>query len=120
VIGWFSGSESFLAAPLFAATAWYESRFFQNPNHRIIRVLFLDVPGFKMRLREKLWNWYKGEFVPYENDPSSALVFFGDTYNRRWSATALQVLVKFWENHWQWIIGTGIAVCGLAITFRRH
>jgi hypothetical protein len=45
----------------------------------------LEQPGVAkvgMRIRE----WYAGEYVVYENDPNSALVFIGGDYRRHWTA----------------------------------
>lgn len=52
----------------------------------------------------RLRNWYDGEAVVYEPP------LIGFTMRRHWTASAARVLVEFWQRHWQWIIGTGIAI----------
>ena len=76
--------------------------------------------GSDMTLRKLIENWYEGEFIPYENDPYDSVVIIGGTYKRHWTARIARTLVKFWLNHWQWIIGTAIAICGLAIALARQ
>jgi hypothetical protein len=73
-----------------------------------------------MSMRDVIENWYEGEFVPYENDSNDAVVFIGGTYKRHWTAKVVRTLMRFWLNHWQWTIGTALAICGLAIALTRH
>jgi hypothetical protein len=73
-----------------------------------------------MSLQGKITKWYEGEFIPHKNDPYDSVFVFGGTYKRHWTANVAQMAVKFWINHWQWTIGTVLAVCGLAIGLTRH
>lgn len=58
-------------------------------------------------------RWYQGKFVPHENEPNSPVVFLGWNYERHWTAKTARVLVEFYLAHWQWLIGTVIAVLSL-------
>lgn len=73
-----------------------------------------------MSLRERIDKWYQGEFIPHEGDPYDSVIIIGGKYQRHWTANAARVLVRFWLNHWQWAIGTMLAICGLAIAVTRH
>jgi hypothetical protein len=73
-----------------------------------------------MSLREIIENWYEGEFVPFQNEPNDPVFIMGGRYRRHWTAQAARVLVKFWQNHWQWTVGTMLAICGLAVALTRH
>ena len=73
-----------------------------------------------MSLIDRIEKWYEGEFVPHENEPHVAIVIIGGTYKRHWTAKTVRTVLRFWLNHWQWTIGTLLAVCGLAIALVRH
>ncbi len=73
-----------------------------------------------MMLREKIRKWYEGQFIPHDNDPYTSVVLIGGTYQHHWTASVVRTLLKFWLDHWQWIIGTTLAVCGLIIAVFRH
>ena len=73
-----------------------------------------------MPLKEMIENWYEGRFVPYENSPKDPLVIIGGKYKRHWSAGVARVLVTFWLSHWQWTIGTALAIVGLAVAMTRR
>ncbi|MDP9559948.1 UNVERIFIED_ORG: hypothetical protein J2740_001118 [Rhizobium nepotum] len=64
-------------------------------------------------LKEILADWYQGKYVPYENDPRSSVFIVGGGYERHWTALAARKLVEFWFTHWQWTIGTVLALVGL-------
>lgn len=68
-----------------------------------------------MTFRDGLRDWYDGKFMPYENNPDDPVVFIGGAYERHWTANVTRALTKFWLNHWQWTIGTFLAICGMAI-----
>jgi hypothetical protein len=63
----------------------------------------------------KIRKWYQGEVIPYENEPGSHVVIIGWDEKRHWTAEVAHTLVKFWFAHWQWTIGTALAVVGLLI-----
>jgi len=73
-----------------------------------------------MSLRGRIENWYEGEFVHYEDDPHDSVVVIGGIYKRHWTSSVARMLARFWINHWQWTIGTVLAICGLAIALTRH
>lgn len=71
-------------------------------------------------MRNRLKDWYEGEFVPWEKDPNSPLVVIGGgDYRRSLSARVLRTGVEFYSKHWQWCIGTTIAVIAITIQFMR-
>jgi hypothetical protein len=73
-----------------------------------------------MSLRKKIEKWYEGEFIPYRNNPYDSVVIMGGRYKRHWTASVARLAVQFWVNHWQWTIGTVLAICGLGIALTRH
>ena len=68
----------------------------------------------------KIRKWYNGEFIAYENNPNSLVFFVGGYQKRHWASRAAHVVVDFWMKHWQWSIGTSLAVCGLLIAVNRY
>jgi hypothetical protein len=77
-------------------------------------LMFAEKDG-QGRMWQRFLQWYDGEFV--ENDPASPLKFIASRRPSR-AARGLRVLVKFYLNHWKWIIGFLIAVLGLATQHR--
>jgi hypothetical protein len=73
-----------------------------------------------MNVRGKIRVWYEGTFVPYENDPDDLVVFIGGAYRRHWTAKIARAITQFWLDHWQWAIGTVLAICGMAIALLKH
>ena len=67
-------------------------------------------------VKHRIEDWYYGPLLP--NDPSSALVFINH-HNPHWTARIAQALVSFWLAHWQWTIGTAVAISGLWIALNR-
>ena len=64
-------------------------------------------------------SWYDGRPISHDDPPRSSVVLIGFAYRRHWTAAVARSLVSFWLRHWQWIIGTVIAVAGLlAVTAR--
>jgi hypothetical protein len=59
-----------------------------------------------------LGRWYEGKLVPTENQPKSTTLRILH-YERHWTAEVARVLVKFYLNNWQWVIGTVIGVVSL-------
>jgi hypothetical protein len=65
-----------------------------------------------MRIRQRLARWYRGRYVP--PPPSSRhVVFLTGHHEPSAPARFLRALVGFWLAHWQWIIGTALAVAAL-------
>jgi hypothetical protein len=64
-------------------------------------------------------KWYEGRYVPHKNDPSSPLVFVGGNYERHWTAQAARIVVRFWMEHWKYIITTSIAAAALLIAYSK-
>jgi|TARA_R110001592_G_scaffold119690_1_gene323029 hypothetical protein len=72
-----------------------------------------------MDLRNKIKEWYRGEYIPPpENDPNSGLVFISPGHYRKPPlAKVIEVSSKFFMAHWQWVIGTTIALVALYLQF---
>ena len=68
------------------------------------------------RIRERISKWYYGRWEPFE------LPVIGGAYQPHWTARIAQAVANFWLKHWQWIIGTCIALVGLvvAVTALKH
>lgn len=88
--------------------------------HLVINWLPLEDKHGKEKMR-RLWGrlsaWYQGEWIPYENEPGSSVVFIGGFQRRPRLALAIETVFKFWGEHWKWLIGIAIAIA--AIVFRR-
>ena len=56
-------------------------------------------------MRRKVIDWYRGKFIPHENDPDNGIVFFGGFYKRHWTSRAVHVLVEFYLREWKWVLG---------------
>lgn len=71
-----------------------------------------------MVLVEWLREWYRGRYVPPRlNDPNSSIVVLSPgRYEQPVLAKCLGALARFWLAHWQWIIGTFLAIIGLFLT----
>lgn len=65
-----------------------------------------------MSLIERIKEWYRGPYVPpAPNDPNSPMVFLSLGHHEQPPlAKLLGVICRFYLAHWQWIIGTLIAV----------
>lgn len=68
-------------------------------------------------LMKRVEDWYEGQYVPYENDPRSSVIIVGGYYERHWTALVVRKIVEFWFAHWQWTIGTALALLGLFLAF---
>jgi hypothetical protein len=64
-------------------------------------------------LPSRIRKWYEGEFIPYENESDSHIVFIGGWQRRHWTAEVARVIVAFYGRHWQWVWSTIIAVGSL-------
>lgn len=68
---------------------------------------------------ERVRSWWKGEFVPYENDPDSPIIVIGGFTHRHWTSRVARAVVGFLGREWKWVIGTLIALVGLTMTYIR-
>jgi hypothetical protein len=70
-----------------------------------------------MAIIEKIKAWYRGRYVPPpRNDLRSELQFCSvGHYEQPALAKLLKAVGLFWLAHWQWIIGTAIAVIGILV-----
>ena len=70
-----------------------------------------------MRLVDRIRDWYSGRYVPPRNDPDSTLVVISPGhYEQPLMAKFLRTAGRFWLAHWQWIIGTILAIIGIIVT----
>jgi hypothetical protein len=70
-----------------------------------------------MNLKEKIENWYEGEFVAYENDPNSSVVIIGGSYERHWTANIARSFIAFYLSHWKWLWGFMATVSSLYVAY---
>ena len=70
-----------------------------------------------MRIVERLKAWYRGKYVPpLPDDPNSQVFFLSlGHYEQPALAKLLGTLVRFYLAHWQWVIGTVLAVIGIIV-----
>jgi hypothetical protein len=61
-------------------------------------------------MKEIIRKWYEGEFVPYKNDPHSALFVIGGHYKRHWTANLARWAASFYMREWKWTLGAFAAV----------
>ena len=78
-----------------------------------------DTVATMKRLKKMVVDWYHGPWVGHENDPRSDLIFMTGGHKPHWTARIAQCVVGFWVSHWQWTIGTVIALVGLAFAYKR-
>lgn len=71
----------------------------------------------KQSFIENIKEWYQGKYIPpRDNDPDSPLFIISPGhYEKPFLAKVLQVLIKFWLNHWKWIVGTILAIVALVL-----
>lgn len=71
-----------------------------------------------MSIKQRVQDWYQGTYVPPPpNDPDSQIVFISSGYYEQPPlAKALRAMVTFLLNHWQWIVGTALAVVGIVVS----
>jgi hypothetical protein len=69
-------------------------------------------------MKEKIKRWYEGEFIPYENDPNSAVFFVGGNHKRHWTAKLSRWAIEFYMREWKWTLGAVGAVIG-ALVYRK-
>ena len=73
-----------------------------------------------MRIWKRFQDWYRGTYVPPpKHDPDSPLVRISPgRYEQPPTAKLLRVLGRFWSAHWQWIIGTALAIIAILVTLK--
>ncbi len=71
-----------------------------------------------MSLGEQIREWYRRKYIPpRSNYPNSPIVVISPGhYEQPLLAKCLDALGRFWLAHWQWIIGTSLAIIGLILT----
>ena len=69
----------------------------------------------RLSWRQRIADWYQGELTLPPNDPNSPVVILGIRYKRHWTASTARVLVEFYLAHWQWVIGTALAIAALLV-----
>jgi hypothetical protein len=55
-------------------------------------------------------DWYRGKYVPYENDPNSSLFVVGGYYHRHWTSRLVHTAFDFYRAEWKWVLGTAMAL----------
>ena len=59
--------------------------------------------------------WYRGRVVVSEHAAPGTLHSW--RYERHWTADVVHAVARFWLRHWQWTIGTAVAVAGLYVGY---
>ena len=67
------------------------------------------------RTWQRIKKWYKGVYVPPDNDPDDVVIFLMGHYDRPVLARVIDQCVAFSRLHWKWLIGTAIALIGLLV-----
>ena len=69
-----------------------------------------------MAITEKIKSWYRGRYVPPPpTDSSSSLFFLSGHYEQPMLAKLLGSIGRFYLAHWQWVIGTALAIVGIVV-----
>ncbi len=68
-------------------------------------------------MRELFSKWWKGEFVPYKNDPNAEIVFIGGYKQRHWTSDAAHKIWGFLKVEWKWVTGFFLTSIGLLMTY---
>jgi len=64
----------------------------------------------------RIKTWWRGRYIPPYHDPTGALVVISPGHYERPIIARICIAVgKFWLAHWQWTIGTIIAVIALVV-----
>ena len=73
------------------------------------------------KIGKALLKWYQGEFIPWENDPNSNVVFIGHDHKLHWTAKIARYLVGFYLKHWKWLWSSAIAILlGLLTSYLKY
>ena len=70
-------------------------------------------------MKKHFQKWWDGEYVPYDNDPNSYVVFIGGYQQRHWTSDAAHRVWEFAKIEWKWVIGFLLTCTGLAMTYIR-
>jgi len=72
------------------------------------------------KLAQRLKQWWRGEYIK----PSLGETFGEEKpkerFRRLYVVRCLYVMGSFWLAHWQWIIGTALAIIGISVAFWRR
>lgn len=64
-------------------------------------------------------QWYQGKTVvhEFESNPVEGIYVYPLVYQEyHWSAKAVRTIVGFCREHWQWLIGTVLAVIAIIVS----
>ena len=64
-----------------------------------------------MNLRERIKKWWDGETTVWAPEANA----FGLFTERHWTSDKAHAVWDFYKAHWQWIIGTILAIIGIII-----
>ena len=67
---------------------------------------------------KRVIDWWDGEYIPYENDPNSGVVFIGGTMEKHWTSTVTRKIWLFFKKEWKWVSGTVLTISGLIIAYK--
>ena len=68
---------------------------------------------------KKIKKWWDGEYIPYDNHPSSQVFIIGGFVHRHWTSKVAHSIVDFLGREWKWATGFAVAVAGLVMTYLR-
>lgn len=72
-----------------------------------------------MSMKTKLKKWWDGEFIPYDNDDNSGLVFTHGTQKRHWTSRLANAVWGFLGREWKWVCWAVVAIIGLTMSYIR-
>lgn len=70
-------------------------------------------------LQERIRRWWVGEFIPYENDPRSELVFVGGRFKRHWTARLARWVVELYRREWKWLLAFAVTVVSVIVAIKK-
>ncbi len=66
---------------------------------------------------DQIKDWWSGDYVPYDNDPNSPVVFIGGWHRRPWIATTIEAALAWaLRNGWN-VTFTLIGLVGLWLAY---
>lgn len=72
------------------------------------------------RLAQRLKHWWRGEYIK----PSLGEIFGEEEpkepFRRPYFVRCLYTMGRFWLAHWQWIIGTALAIIAIIVALWRR